>query len=605
MTSTPERLTRKQRQEHTRSCLLEAAGRVFARRGLTQASVDEVAADAGFTKGAVYANFGSKEELFLAMLDVRFAHRLGRDGPCAEHRGVARGPGAGGRARVHRPPRGRSGMGSPVLRGGAARVARRGLPREAAAALRADARADGGSAAGTCGGRRLRSRRPVRPARDDDLRHGQRRRVRALCRAGCRARRAVLLHVGAVHARGGVAPGGWRRPAAKRPETCADCFVTGASGFLGGAVVAAAPAAGWEVTGTALTHPGGSRWTCATRRRSTRLLVRLLPTRSSTPSTASTARRRWRSMRSAPGMSPRRLLAAARAAGARVVGRDLRWRRRSPATGGRRRAAGHGLRGDEGRGRGRGAGREPRGADGADVAADRRAGPRPVAARGAGAGGGARRGARDVLHRRDPLCDPGRRSGGGAGGVGGPRWWWAAARGWRGWREPVGAGAVGGGGGGLGWRVAAGCPGTGRSAAPLSAGQRAGAGAAADALAGRSRDLRGLRPTGRRCARVRRAWTGAPVRQRSGASCVPLRDTSRPGTRACPAERPARPSATMPVWLQKTDPPPSRPTRCWAREPWRPESPPSPAATGITSPAWPPRSRSRRPTTGASWRSRS
>ncbi|WCB96831.1 hypothetical protein DSM104299_05599 [Baekduia alba] len=72
----PQRLTRKQRQEHTRRCLLESAGRVFARRGLTQASVDEVAADAGFTKGAVYANFGSKEELFLQMLDVRFARRL-------------------------------------------------------------------------------------------------------------------------------------------------------------------------------------------------------------------------------------------------------------------------------------------------------------------------------------------------------------------------------------------------------------------------------------------------------------------------------------------------------------------------------------------------
>ncbi len=71
-----ERLTRKQRQEHTRTCLLEAAGRVFARRGLTQASVDEVAADAGFTKGAVYANFGSKEELFLVMLDRKFAQRL-------------------------------------------------------------------------------------------------------------------------------------------------------------------------------------------------------------------------------------------------------------------------------------------------------------------------------------------------------------------------------------------------------------------------------------------------------------------------------------------------------------------------------------------------
>jgi AcrR family transcriptional regulator len=71
-----ERLTRKQRQERTRHGLLEAAARVFARRGLVQASVDEIAADAGFTKGAVYANFRSKEELFLEMLDARFARRL-------------------------------------------------------------------------------------------------------------------------------------------------------------------------------------------------------------------------------------------------------------------------------------------------------------------------------------------------------------------------------------------------------------------------------------------------------------------------------------------------------------------------------------------------
>ena len=71
-----ERPSRKERQEHTRRCLLESAGRVFARRGLTQASVDEVAADAGFTKGAVYANFASKEELFLTMLDAKFAARL-------------------------------------------------------------------------------------------------------------------------------------------------------------------------------------------------------------------------------------------------------------------------------------------------------------------------------------------------------------------------------------------------------------------------------------------------------------------------------------------------------------------------------------------------
>ena len=70
------RLTRKEKQAQTRFCLMESAARVFTRRGLQQASIDEVAGDAGFTKGAFYANFKSKEELFLAMLDERFAQRI-------------------------------------------------------------------------------------------------------------------------------------------------------------------------------------------------------------------------------------------------------------------------------------------------------------------------------------------------------------------------------------------------------------------------------------------------------------------------------------------------------------------------------------------------
>jgi AcrR family transcriptional regulator len=70
------RLTRKEKQAHTRECLMRSAATVFARRGLQQASIDEVAEDAGFTKGAFYANFKNKEELFLAMLDERFAKRL-------------------------------------------------------------------------------------------------------------------------------------------------------------------------------------------------------------------------------------------------------------------------------------------------------------------------------------------------------------------------------------------------------------------------------------------------------------------------------------------------------------------------------------------------
>ena len=54
---------------------MRSAARVFAERGL-EASIDEVAEDAGYTKGAFYANFESKDELFLAMLDARFEDRI-------------------------------------------------------------------------------------------------------------------------------------------------------------------------------------------------------------------------------------------------------------------------------------------------------------------------------------------------------------------------------------------------------------------------------------------------------------------------------------------------------------------------------------------------
>jgi AcrR family transcriptional regulator len=51
--------------------LLTAALRVFARRGYAQAGVDEIAAEAGYSKGALYWHFSGKEELLLALLDER------------------------------------------------------------------------------------------------------------------------------------------------------------------------------------------------------------------------------------------------------------------------------------------------------------------------------------------------------------------------------------------------------------------------------------------------------------------------------------------------------------------------------------------------------
>ena len=73
-----EALTRREKQQRTRKSLLQAAAQLFCKRGLEGTSIDEVAQAAGFTKGAFYANFKSKEELFLVMLDERFSEELER-----------------------------------------------------------------------------------------------------------------------------------------------------------------------------------------------------------------------------------------------------------------------------------------------------------------------------------------------------------------------------------------------------------------------------------------------------------------------------------------------------------------------------------------------
>ena len=67
----PKRLTRKEKQAETRARLLDAAEQVFLRGGLQGSSVEEIAAEAGFTRGAFYSNFKSKEELFVELLQDR------------------------------------------------------------------------------------------------------------------------------------------------------------------------------------------------------------------------------------------------------------------------------------------------------------------------------------------------------------------------------------------------------------------------------------------------------------------------------------------------------------------------------------------------------
>jgi AcrR family transcriptional regulator len=56
--------------------LLTLHTRVFAQRGYSNATLDEIAADAGFTKGALYYNFASKEDLFFALLDRHMESRI-------------------------------------------------------------------------------------------------------------------------------------------------------------------------------------------------------------------------------------------------------------------------------------------------------------------------------------------------------------------------------------------------------------------------------------------------------------------------------------------------------------------------------------------------
>lgn len=72
------RLTRAQRQDRTHGQLLEAGVAVFLRRGFLAATVEEVAAEAGYTRGAVYKHFGGKEGLWQAIVDAHAdAHLTG------------------------------------------------------------------------------------------------------------------------------------------------------------------------------------------------------------------------------------------------------------------------------------------------------------------------------------------------------------------------------------------------------------------------------------------------------------------------------------------------------------------------------------------------
>ena len=63
-----KRLTREESQAQTRATLIAVGRKHFLRFGLGGAVAEKIAEDAGYSRGALYANFDGKEELFVAVI---------------------------------------------------------------------------------------------------------------------------------------------------------------------------------------------------------------------------------------------------------------------------------------------------------------------------------------------------------------------------------------------------------------------------------------------------------------------------------------------------------------------------------------------------------
>ena len=66
-------------RDDTREKLFEAAARVFEEQGIGGAPIEAIAAAAGFSRGAFYSNFDSKDELIIAMLEEHVAQTTRRN----------------------------------------------------------------------------------------------------------------------------------------------------------------------------------------------------------------------------------------------------------------------------------------------------------------------------------------------------------------------------------------------------------------------------------------------------------------------------------------------------------------------------------------------
>ena len=72
----PEQTKHQQRTEATRRALLDAARRIFARDGFEATRIEDIAGATGHTRGAFYAHFSSKEDLFFALFEQEAGDRL-------------------------------------------------------------------------------------------------------------------------------------------------------------------------------------------------------------------------------------------------------------------------------------------------------------------------------------------------------------------------------------------------------------------------------------------------------------------------------------------------------------------------------------------------
>lgn len=75
-TEASPRPTQADRTAATRKKLISAAARIFARDGFEAARLEEIAVAAGYTRGALYANFKDKEDLFFALLEDWIGERV-------------------------------------------------------------------------------------------------------------------------------------------------------------------------------------------------------------------------------------------------------------------------------------------------------------------------------------------------------------------------------------------------------------------------------------------------------------------------------------------------------------------------------------------------